>query len=55
MVSIDFNKNRRGVQGCPIVNALSFDRCGEALAVGSNDSVNSIFDITTGNRLRNLN
>ena len=55
MISIDFNRNKRGVIGCPIVNALSMDRCGEVLAVGGSDSITSIYDIRSGSRLRNLN
>ena len=38
---------------CPKVLSLSFDRYGEALAAGSD--VASIFDVKTGNRIRNLN
>jgi WD40 repeat protein len=34
---------------------LSFDREGEALAAGSDDALVSIFDVRTGNRIRNLN
>ena len=54
MLSIDFNRNRTGIQGCPQVSSLSFDRCGEALVVGGSDSLTSIFDVRTGNRIRNL-
>jgi WD40 repeat protein len=54
MLSIDFNKNRQGVSGCPHVVSLGFDRCGEALVAGSNDSMISIFDIRTGCKIRNL-
>jgi WD40 repeat protein len=54
MISIDFNRNKQGAIGCPIVNALSVDRCGEVLMAGGTDSVVSIYDMCTGSRLRNL-
>jgi WD40 repeat protein len=57
MVKIDFNENRKDIkiQETPRVTALSFDRCAEALAAGSNDAVVSIFDIRTAKKIRNLN
>ena len=54
MVSIDFNRQRKGLVGCPSVECISFDRCGEALIAGSSDNLASIFDVESGLRIRNL-
>lgn len=55
MTRIDFNRGRTDYVDCPLVQSISFDRCGEAFAAGSNDGLVSLFDVTKGKRLRNLN
>jgi WD40 repeat protein len=56
MKQIEFNEGRQNnsFDENPVVQCLSFDRCGEAFAAGSTENLVSIFDVERSKRIRNL-